>query len=122
MKKRFNEFDIENDTPFWVVCVNGLYGRYRHQSEAERVYKSTGGTGGDDGLAETAFGSAMIYPPHTVSSYYSSGDKISHYHPIDIERYIRVHTERWNKHADEIAKKEIRNDCWNLLYGELTAK
>jgi hypothetical protein len=92
---KISMFATSNDTDRWAVCVDGYFGLFAGQPEAERVYSLIGGHEGDDGLADTAFGSAQLLPPGHVAKFIggwipeSGISLISEHRAIDIDGYIR---------------------------------
>jgi hypothetical protein len=131
--KKINEFATHNDTDMWAVCVDGFFGLFADKAEAQKVYESVGGDEGDDGLAETCFGSACLLPPHYVCKFYDGTepkggfDRISAHRPIDIAGYIKKHAERAQLNFEmqslkpQPAVKRLANThMWDFLFGEAT--
>lgn len=86
MKTKIPMFATTNDTPQWVVAVDGYHKRYDTREAARAVYDSCGGEDGPDGAADTPFGSMQIMPPGFTMAHHTA--KVSDFRQIDLEDYI----------------------------------
>lgn len=82
-------FATTNDTPQWVVAVDGYHKRYATETEARAVYDSCGGEDGPDGAGDTPFGSMHLMPPGYSLPHHTA--RVSDFREIDLEDYITKH-------------------------------
>lgn len=108
-------FTTRNDTAQWAVIIDGLFALYPTREQAMAVYDAIGGQDSDDGLADTAFGSAQLLPPGYLPrnqllpgspsmATAKLSDTLSH--QADLANYVRVHPGRQCVRAELSAIRE----------------
>lgn len=114
-------FASQNDTDYFAVCVDSRFGLFPTREEAERVYALIGGYDGDDGLAETPFGSAMLIPPDGGCRN-STRDKLSAFAPVDIEAYIRLSWDDYHNPPESALQLPAGSpaDPWGIFWPDFS--
>ena len=68
-EKKIGIFAIHNDSSQWAIIVDNRLGLYDdipcEADHVKKIWAAIGGASGEDGLANTPFGSAQLIPPHT---------------------------------------------------------
>jgi hypothetical protein len=106
-EKKIGIFAIHNDSSQWAIIVDNRLGLYDdipcEVDHVKKIWAAIGGASGEDGLANTPFGSAQLIPPHTrcEKCYHDEHDSISQ-HVADadyrrLEDYIITAWADWER-------------------------
>lgn len=128
MKTRIPMFATANDTDQWAVCVDGYFGLFATQAEAQRVYGLICAAG--QHFDDTAFGSCqLLHPGYRPLNGLSAtlGEPqdmteavLSQRRAIDIEGYILKRPARqarqYRPEQTTAAQRLAEKRCWESLF------